>query len=115
LERQNWSAAVVRFETAYAKIEAEPALRDLQTSVDGWLQQSTRAADRERRAEKSRRFAELHDEVLFGTVLTALHPRKPGPAVAARNALQTALSLVAENDPLRRRDHQELALLDAEL
>jgi tetratricopeptide (TPR) repeat protein len=115
LERRDWSAAAVGFETAYRKIEAEPALGHLETSVQGLLTQSRRDADQERRLQNRRKLAELHDEVLFGTVLAALNPSKRQPTEAAHATARDALTLIDPGDPSSRHQWNELALLDAEL
>jgi eukaryotic-like serine/threonine-protein kinase len=104
-----------RFLRALATIKGEPALREHELGVQGWLDQSLR--DRVGERWKKRRapmlFDELRDEALLQSVI--LEPRGPESLQTARRAIQAALDRTVADDPAWRPEREQLVLLDADL
>ena len=115
LARQDDDVAEARFREAWVQVQGEPALRDYQTGVAGWLDHSRRAANRQRWAQRvpPREYDELRDEALLRSLL--LEPRRPESVAAAREAVAAALALTLPDDPGWRHERGQLALLDADL
>ncbi|MCE9560780.1 MAG: protein kinase [Planctomycetes bacterium] len=115
LIRQDDDIAEAKFRDAWIKVQGEPALRDYQTGVAGWLDHSRRAANRQRWKQRvpPREYDELRDEAMFQSVL--LDPRRPESVRAAREAVAAALQLTLPDDPAWRQERERLILLDADL
>jgi tetratricopeptide (TPR) repeat protein len=115
LERQDVRTAKARFLTALTKVIAEPALRQNELGVAGWLDHALREDERERWTQRRPPplFNDLRDEAVF---LTLLSDQGGQEAVqAARQAIDAALELTDADDPAWRSERQQLVLLDAGL
>jgi tetratricopeptide (TPR) repeat protein len=97
------------------RVQGEPALRDYQTGVAGWLDHARRSANRQRWSQRvpPREYDARRDEALLLSLL--LDPAKPRAARAAREAVADALQFTLPNDPAWRPERELLALVDAEL
>ena len=115
LIREDEEIAEARFREAWIKVQGEPALRDYQTGVSGWLDHSRRAANRQRWTQRvpPREYDELRDEALLLGLM--LDPRQREPIATARQAVAAALELTLPNDLAWTREREQLVLLDAEL
>jgi tRNA A-37 threonylcarbamoyl transferase component Bud32/tetratricopeptide (TPR) repeat protein len=114
LARDEDEVAEARFRDAWVRVLGEPALRDYQTGVAGWLDHSRRALNRQHWKQRvpPREYDEKRDEALFlGLLLEG--PR--GDAVrAAREAVAEALELTLPDDGWLK-ERERLVLLDADL
>jgi eukaryotic-like serine/threonine-protein kinase len=115
LEQDDNQRAENRFLSALTLVRGEPALREQELGVAGWLDHSRRQGEQER--WRKRRppplFEELRDEALVWCVLPG--PSRKQAASAAREALQAALGLTVADDPAWHREREQLALLGADL
>jgi tetratricopeptide (TPR) repeat protein len=107
--------AKAHFLGALGIIRAEPALRDQELAVYGWLIHSVELAARDSWSQRRPPplFDELRDEALVLCLLTGAG--EEDRTTAARQAIQTALSLTIAEDPAWRQEREQLALLDADL
>ncbi len=115
LARDEDDVAEARFRDAWIIVQGEPALRDYQTGVAGWLDHSRRAVNRQRWKQRvpPREYDEKRDEaILLGLLLDP--PGRDG-VPAARDAVAAALDLTIPNDPAWQREREQLVLLDAAL
>ena len=115
LARQDDDVAEARFREAWIQVQGEPALRDYQTGVAGWLDHSRRAANRQRWKQRvpPREYDDLRDEALLRSLL--LDPRRPESVAAAREAVAAALALTLPDDPGWRHERGQLTVVDADL
>jgi tetratricopeptide (TPR) repeat protein len=111
LVRQDDDAAEARFREAWVLVQGEPALRDYQTGVAGWLDHSRRAINRQHWKQRvpPREYDEKRDEALLRSLLLDSDPP------AAREAVAAALELTLPHDPAWRQERELLAAVDAEL
>jgi tetratricopeptide (TPR) repeat protein/tRNA A-37 threonylcarbamoyl transferase component Bud32 len=102
--------ARVKFEAALSKILAEPALRDQELLVRGWLEQGLRDSEKHRWKQRTPPpvFDERRDEALVQCVLS--DSRDKESVHAARQSIQDALEFA-----VTRGDREQLVLLDADL
>jgi tetratricopeptide (TPR) repeat protein/tRNA A-37 threonylcarbamoyl transferase component Bud32 len=114
LLRNEDDAAEERFRQAWVRVQGEPALRDYETGVAGWLDHARRAATSHRWTQRvpPREYDERRDEALLLSLLL-----DPGPDAvkAAREAVSAALELTLPDDPAWRAEREQLVLLDADL
>ncbi|MDB5306229.1 MAG: serine/threonine protein kinase [Gemmataceae bacterium] len=115
LYRDEEDTAAARFRDAWIKVQGEPALRDYQTGVAGWLDHARRAANRQRWAQRvpPREYDEKRDEALLLSLLLDSPGRAGVPA--AREAVAAALDLTLPADPAWRPEREQLVLTDAAL
>ena len=115
LERHDNKTAQDRFLRALILVRAEPALRDHELGVAGWLDHSRRQDEQERWQQRRPPplFEELRDEALVQCIL--LEPQQPQGVAAAHQAIQSALGLTVADDPAWKSEREQLALLDAGL
>jgi tetratricopeptide (TPR) repeat protein len=112
LARDDAAAAEQYFLTALAVARGEPALRDLELGIAGWLDHSRSHGDLKRWQQRRPPplFEELRDEAFVQCAL--LDPRRPADVEAARDAIQIALERC---DPANRREREQLTLVEADL
>jgi tRNA A-37 threonylcarbamoyl transferase component Bud32 len=107
------TTAEARFLAAWKLVQGEPALRDLELNVAGWLEESRQRSltQRWKLRPPVRPFDERRDEAFVVAML-------PEPQVSVREALaaiESARSLTIADDPAWRREREQLAMLDADL
>lgn len=115
LLREDEPVAEARFREAWILVQGEPALRDYQTGVGGWLDHSRQALNKQRWEQRvpPREFDECRDEAML---LSLLLDANQGEAIkTAREAIADALDLTIPNDPAWVQERERLILLDAEL
>jgi hypothetical protein len=113
LHHKDDATAEARFLAAWKLVQGEPALRDLELNVAGWLDESRQRtmAQRWKLRPPVRPFDERRDEAFVVAML-------PEPQVSvrdARNAIESALSLTVASDRAWNREREQLAILDADL
>ncbi len=104
-----------RFNEAWMKVRAEPALVDHETSVSGWLDHSRNAMNRSQWQQRipPRDFDARFDEALLLSSMSV--PHLPNPFASARKAIEVALELTIPHDPAWKLEREQLLLLDAEI
>jgi hypothetical protein len=115
LARGDEDVAVAQFSDAMTLVQGEPALRDYQTGVAGWLDHARRALSQQRWKQRvpPREYDEKRDEALFLGLL--LQGPRDRAISTAREAVAEALELTLPNNPGWRHEREQLVLLDAEL
>ena len=115
LQRGEEDTAQARFRRAWLLIQGEPALRDYDTGISGWLDHSRRAANQQRWKQRipPREFDDLRDEAILQSV--CLDPLRHAPVRIARQAIQAALELTIAGDPAWDLERELLVLLDADM
>jgi tetratricopeptide (TPR) repeat protein len=115
LMRGDGDAASEKFRQAWVEVQGEPALRDYQLAVSGWLDHSRRAVSGQRWKHRipPREYDERRDEALLRGLL--LDPQGEHPVREARDAVAIALEFTLPNDPAWRAEREQLTLLDAAL
>lgn len=115
LDADDLELAQSKFQAAWIKVLAEPALSDHETSVTGWLDHSRNALNRYRWKQRipPREFDHRRDEALLASVL--ITPHFQAPTAEARTTIQEALDLTIPKDPGWKLERTQLVLLDSKL
>jgi serine/threonine protein kinase len=115
LMRGEDEAASEKFRQAWVEVQGEPALRDYQLAVSGWLDHSRRAVSGQRWKHRvpPREYDDRRDEALLRGLL--LEPQGEHPVRAARNAVAGALEFTLPRDPAWQAEREQLTLLDSAL
>lgn len=115
LDHDEFETAQARFQEAWVKVQAEPALSDHETSVTGWLDHSRNALNRYHWKQRvpPRDYDDRRDEALLLSLL--LVPHLSNPEESARDAIRTAFELTQQNDYAWQLEREQLLLLDAEM
>lgn len=115
LTRGEGLEAKERFQAALAKVQAEPALRDHELGVRGWLDHSHRESEQQRM--KNRRQPPLFDQRRDDAFVQCLFASQDRPASIrdARQAIASALEFTPADDPAWHVEREALILLDADL
>lgn len=115
LNRGDGREAKERFQEALARVQTEPALRDFELGVRGWLDHSHREADLQRLRQRHQPplFEQRRDDA-FVQYLRA-DPRRPESMRAAREAIANALEFTIAGDQAWRLEREMLLVLEAEL
>lgn len=116
LAREEDEVAETRFRDAWVRVQGEPALRDYQTGVSGWLDHARRAVMKQRWKQRvpPRDFENHRDEAIILSLLLEKGARTD-QAKLAREAIAAALQLAPPNDPAWRKEREFLALMNADL
>jgi tetratricopeptide (TPR) repeat protein len=115
LNRGEGRDAKERFQEALAKVHAEPALRDFELGVRGWLDHSHRQADlqRIRQRQQPPLFDQRRDDAFVQYLLA--DPRRPDSLRAAHEAIGGALEFTIADDQAWRLEREALFLIEADL
>jgi tRNA A-37 threonylcarbamoyl transferase component Bud32/tetratricopeptide (TPR) repeat protein len=115
LARDDEARAEARFREAWEIVQGEPALRDYQTGVSGWLDHARRSANKHRWNQRvpPPEYPERRDEAFYRSLL--LEPEKIDSLKSARESIAVALDLTLPNDPAWKPERERLAVLEADV
>lgn len=115
LEQDELDVAQARFQSAWLKVQAEPALADHQTSVAGWLDHARNAANRYQWKQRvpPRDFDQRRDEALLASSL--ILPYVNHSEQLARTSIRQALELTIPDDSAWDREREQLTLLEIDM
>lgn len=111
----NERVAKERFQAALSKVQAEPALRDHELGVRGWLDHSHRLSNNPIGSERQAppRFEDRRDDAFVLALLS--DPARPETVLAANEGIVNSLEFTTEGDPAWRLDREMLLILQADL